>query len=157
MKPNRTLSLSTALLAATFSFAQGGGTARVQVIHNCADAAASTVDVWLDNTLLLDDFSFRNASAFVDAPAGTSFTVGIAGPNSMMASEAIYTEDFTLTSGETYVIVASGIVSPTGYNPNPGFSLAVYSGARETAANGTNTDVLVYHGCTDAPDRKSVV
>ena len=151
MKPNRTLSLSTALLAATFSFAQGGGTARVQVIHNCADAAASTVDVWLDNTLLLDDFSFRNASAFVDAPAGTSFTVGIAGPNSMMASEAIYTEDFTLTSGETYVIVASGIVSPTGYNPNPGFSLAVYSGARETAANGTNTDVLVYHGCTDAP------
>ena len=113
MKPNRTLSLSTALLAATFSFAQGGGTARVQVIHNCADAAASTVDVWLDNTLLLDDFSFRNASAFVDAPAGTSFTVGIAGPNSMMASEAIYTEDFTLTSGETYVIVLTRVPTTT--------------------------------------------
>lgn len=151
MNHNRTLSFSAALLAATFSFAQGGGTARVQVIHNCADAAAASVDVWLDNTLLLNDFDFRTASPFVDAPAGTSFTVGIAGPNSMMASDAIYTEDFTLTSGETYVIVASGIVSPTGYNPNPGFSLAVYAGARETAANVSNTDVLVYHGCTDAP------
>ena len=34
-------------------------TARVQVIHNSADLAASTVDVWLDNTLLIDNFAFR--------------------------------------------------------------------------------------------------
>ena len=151
MELNRTLSLSTALLAATFSFAQGGGTARVQVIHNCADAAAASVDVWLDNTLLLDDFNFRTASPFVDAPAGVDFTVGIAPPNSTDASESIYSEQFNLTSGETYVIVASGIVSPTGYVPNPGFSLAVYAGAQEVAADGANTDVLVMHGSTDAP------
>lgn len=151
MNHNRTLSFSAALLAATFSFAQGGGTARVQVIHNCADAAAATVDVWLDNTLLIDDFAFRTASPFVDAPAGVNFTVGIAPPNSTNSSESIYTEDFTLNQGETYVIVASGIVSPTGYNPNPGFSLGVFAGARETADMMGTNDVLVYHGCTDAP------
>ncbi len=151
MNLNRTLGLGAALFAAASTFAGGGGTARVQVIHNCADAAAASVDVWLDNTLLIDDFAFRTASPFVDAPAGVAFTVGIAPPNSMMASDAIYTEDFTLTAGETYVIVASGIVSPTGYNPNPGFSLAVFAGAQEAATNGANTDVLVYHGCTDAP------
>ncbi len=50
-------------------------TARVQVIHNSADAAASVVDVWLDNTLLLDNFAFRTASPFVDAPAGVEFTL----------------------------------------------------------------------------------
>lgn len=150
MKYYRTLGLSAALFAALNTFA-GGGTARVQVIHNCADGAAALVDVWLNSTLLIDDFAFRTASPFVDAPAGIPFTVGIAPPNSMMASDAIYTEDFTLTAGETYVIVASGIVSPTGFNPNPGFSLAVFAGAQEAATDGANTDVLVYHGCTDAP------
>jgi hypothetical protein len=35
------------------------GQARIQVIHNSADAAASVVDVWLNNTLLLDNFAFR--------------------------------------------------------------------------------------------------
>ena len=147
----RTLQLSAALLAATSTFAQGGGTARVQVIHNCADAAATTVDVWLNNTLLLDDFTFRTASPFVDAPAGVALTVGIAPPTSMDASESIFTQDFNLTANETYIIVASGIVSLTGYVPNPGFSLAVFAGAREVADMTGNNDVLVYHGCTDAP------
>ncbi len=151
MDLNRTLGIGAALLAATVTQAGGGGTARVQVIHNCADAAAATVDVWLNSTLLLDDFAFRNASPFVDAPAGVDFTVGIAPPNSTSASESIYTEDFNLTAGETYVIVASGIVSPTGYNPNPGFSLGVFAGAREAADMMGTNDVLVYHGCTDAP------
>lgn len=151
MELNKLLSLSTALFAATSLFAQGGGTARVQVIHNCADAAAASVDVWLNSTLLLDDFSFRTASPFVDAPAGVDFTVGVAPPNSTSEGESIYTEVFNLTAGETYVLVASGIVSPTGYNPNPGFSLAAFAGARETADMSGTNDVLVYHGCTDAP------
>jgi hypothetical protein len=88
MKNFRTLGLTAALLlAAGVASAQ---TARVQVIHNCADAAAAQVDVWLNNTLLLDNFAFRTASPFVDAPAGVQFTVGIAPPNSTMASDAIF-------------------------------------------------------------------
>jgi hypothetical protein len=42
--------------------------ARVQVIHNSADAAAQTVDVWLNDALLIDNFQFRTASPFIDAP-----------------------------------------------------------------------------------------
>jgi len=56
--------------------------ARVQVIHNSADAAAAVVDVWLDDVLLLDDFAFRTASPFIDAPAGEEFTIAIKGPDS---------------------------------------------------------------------------
>ncbi len=123
----------------------------MQVIHNCADAAATQVDVWLDNTLLLDNFAFRTASPFVDAPAGVQFTVGIALPNSTQASEAIYQENFTLADGGSYVIVASGIVSGSGYMPATPFSLEVFAAAQEAAVNPTNTDVLVFHGCTDAP------
>ncbi|MDA3943423.1 MAG: hypothetical protein PF694_07775, partial [Bacteroidetes bacterium] len=39
--------------------------ARVQVIHNSADAAAEVVDVWLNDELLLDNFAFRTASPFI--------------------------------------------------------------------------------------------
>ena len=144
--PIVTLSL---LMGATISNAQ---TARLQVIHNSADAAAAVVDVYVDNALLLDDFEFRTASPFVDAPSGVSFTVGIAPPNSTGADEAIFTQDFTLADGGTYVVVADGIVSPLGYTPVVPFSLEVFDMGREVAAGGSMmTDVLVHHGSTDAP------
>ncbi len=125
-------------------------TARVQVIHNCADAAASEVDIWLNTTLLLDDFAFRTASPFVDAPAGIPFTVGIAPASSTNSGQSIYTETFTLADGATYIIVANGIISSNGYSPSPAFTLNVFDEARETA-EGDGTDVLVLHGSTDAP------
>jgi len=88
--------------------------ARVQVIHNSADAAASVVDVWLDNTLLLDNFAFRTASPFVDAPAGVEFTIAIQGPDSQSPANPIWSKNYTLADGETYILVADGIVSASG-------------------------------------------
>ncbi|MFN4234318.1 MAG: DUF4397 domain-containing protein [Bacteroidia bacterium] len=126
-------------------------TARVQVIHNSADAAAQTVDVWLDNTLIIDDFAFRTSSPFIDAPAGTQFTIGIAPANSTSSSQAIATFPVTLNGNGKYVVVANGIVSATGYSPATPFNLHIYNMGRETASNSSNTDVLVFHGATDAP------
>jgi hypothetical protein len=68
-------------------------TARVQVIHNSPDALAALVDVYLDDVLLIDDFAFRTASPFIDAPAGVDFTVGIAPANSSSSADAIATFD----------------------------------------------------------------
>lgn len=126
-------------------------TARVQVIHNSADAAAEMVDIWIDDMLLLDDFTFRTASPFIDAPAGQEFTISIAAPNSMSPDNAIWTQDYTLMEDETYVLIANGIVSPTGYNPSQPFDIYVYSMGREESTMMGNTDVLVFHGSTDAP------
>ena len=131
--------------------------ARVQAIHNSADAAASTVDVWLTtpsgSILLLDDFSFRNASPFVDAPAGVPISLGIAPSTSTSVGDVIsgLSFSYTLTANETYIIVADGIVSATGYNPSTPFTLEVYPMGQESSAMMGNTDVLVHHGSTDAP------
>lgn len=126
-------------------------TARVQVIHNSADAAAETVDVWLNETLLLDNFMFRTASPFVDAPAGEEFTIAIQGPNSTSPDNPIWSQNYTLMENETYILVAEGIVSPSGYNPATPFDIAVYAMGREAAYMNDMTDVLVHHGSTDAP------
>ena len=49
-------------------------TARVQVIHNCADAAAATVDIWVagGTSPLIDNLQFRAAFGFTDLPAADS-------------------------------------------------------------------------------------
>ena len=126
-------------------------TARVQVIHNSADAAAEFVDVYLNDALLIPNFEFRTASSFIDAPAGEEIELSVAPPNSSGVEEAIYTAPVTLTEGETYVVVADGIVSGSGYNPPQDFGLQIYPLGREVASDPANTDVLVHHGSTDAP------
>ena len=137
--------LMTALL-----FAQ---TARLQVIHNSPDDAATAVDVYLNGALLLDDFAFRSATPFIDAPAGVEFLVDIAPASSVDVSESIATFPFTLAEGETYIVVATGItgLSSTMYSPAPAFNLEVFAQGRESSSMMGNTDVLVYHGSTDAP------
>jgi hypothetical protein len=131
-------------------------TARVQVIHNSADAAAAVVDVYINGGAepAINDFAFRTATPFIDLPAGVDLTIGIAPGNSTGPQDIITALNTTvnLTDGETYVVVANGIVSPTGYTPAIPFQLYVQAAARETATSGAgNTDILVFHGCTDAP------
>ena len=53
-----------------FTFAQ---TARLQVIHNAADPGAVAVDIYLNGSLLLDNFGFREATPYIDAPAGHTY------------------------------------------------------------------------------------
>ncbi len=127
------------------------GQARLQVIHNSADAAAAQVDVWLNDQLLLDNFAFRTASPFIDAPAGVDFDVVIQSSNSTDTTNALARFTYNLVDGETYVLVANGIVVPTGYTPPTPFNIYVYAMGRENASNPANTDLLVFHGSTDAP------
>jgi hypothetical protein len=126
--------------------------ARVQIIHNAADAAAASVDVYLNNAPdpTLDNFAFRTNTDYIDFPASTDVEIDITGGNSTGPNPAVFTQTVNIPTG-TYIIVANGIVSPTGYSPAPDFGLDVFAGAREAATNSANTDVLVYHGSTDAP------
>lgn len=151
MEHNKTLStilFGAVLLGATTASAQ---TARVQIIHNCADAAAATVDIYVNDEITLEDVAFRTATAFLDLPAEVDLAVGIAPGNSTGPDDIIATFDYNLPDGGSFIIVANGIVSPTGYAPVQPFNLDVFPAARESAAMSMNTDVLVVHGSTDAP------
>lgn len=152
-KNHKTMKGKILLLAAALGFSalSYGQTAKLQVIHNCADAAADSVDVYVDGTLLLDNFAFRTATAFTTVPASVPVRIGVAPKNSMSEADTLYSITPTLTSGDTYIAIANGILSPTGYMPTRSFRLSVYNMGREMASNSANTDVLVMHGSTDAP------
>ncbi|TNF31252.1 MAG: DUF4397 domain-containing protein [Bacteroidetes bacterium] len=127
--------------------------ARLEVIHNSADAAAAVVDVFVNGDELIPDFAFRTTTGFITVPAGMPLSIQVA-PDGAGIGGALPSIDIPfLKSGETYIAIANGIVSGSGYMPAPAFALDVFEGAREEAANqgAGETDVLVYHGSTDAP------
>ena len=51
---------------------------RLEVIHNSADAAASSVDIYVNGNILLDNFQFRTTSGFIDVPSGVVLNVAVA-------------------------------------------------------------------------------
>jgi uncharacterized membrane protein len=135
---------------------QDVATARLQVIHNAADPAADVVDIYVDGALLLDDFGFREATPFIDVPADVQLSIAIAPGNSSSVGDAIATFPATFEAGKTYVVVANGVLDPSGFAANPesrstAFTLFVNDMGQEAAVNATEVDLKALHGATDAP------
>ncbi|MEJ2105617.1 MAG: DUF4397 domain-containing protein [Ignavibacteriaceae bacterium] len=130
-------------------------TARLQVIHNAADPGAASVDIYLNGALLLDNFEFREATPYIDAPANTPIDIGVAGPNSTSAADTLKNFNVTLTENETYVAIANGVLDPNSFASNPdgrstAFTLFIKDMARESGTS-SDVDFFVLHGSTDAP------
>ena len=155
MKSKKVILIAFILLSvfASFSFSQ---TARIQIIHNSADTAADSVDIYLNGSLLLDNFKFRTATNFIDAPAGVLLNIGIAPASSSSVNDTLKNFQITLNEGDTYVAIADGVLNPADYAANPdgkstAFTLFVKDMARESAWDTSKVDFFVLHGATDAP------
>ncbi len=152
----RALFLATGLFACCEVFAQ---TAKVQVIHNCADPAAAKVDIYLNGQAVvpLNDFAFRTASVFVDLPAGMPITIGVAPGSSMSYADTLKTFKLTLESGKRYIAIAGGVINPANFAPNydpnaQPLSFNLYPMEGQAAAKDADkVELLVFHGATDAP------
>src|SRR4051812_29130790 len=107
---------AAAMLFAAQSFGQ---TAELQVIHNAADPAAASVDVYVNGILTFNDFAFRTATPFVTLPAGMPLNIGIAAGNSTSVNDTLKNFSVTLASGERYIAVANGVLNPASFAANP--------------------------------------
>ncbi|MCB2203339.1 DUF4397 domain-containing protein [bacterium] len=153
MKYNIFLFAIAMLLTASSLQAQ---TARLQVIHNAADPAAASVDIYVNGALFQDDFAFRTATPYVDVPAEVQLSIGVAPGSSTGAQDIIASFDVTLDDGKTYIAVANGVLDPMTFAANPdmkdiGFTLFTSDAGRESAVNSGEVDLKVLHGATDAP------
>ena len=128
-------------------------TARANIIHNSPYAAASVVDVYVNDALAVDDFAFQSATGFIDLPAGTTegtatdVKIDITAADAADNSAPVFTATVNLLFGETYIVTAAG--DPAG--GIPAFNLFINAMAQEAAGDEMNTDVLVFHGAPDAP------
>ncbi|MCS6929986.1 MAG: DUF4397 domain-containing protein [Saprospiraceae bacterium] len=114
--------------------------ARVQLIHN---SPASTVDIYVNGDLVIDDFEYLQSTPFDYVPAGVPFQIAVAPANSSSATDAFYTTTVSFENGKTYYLVANGVGAT--------FSLLVKDGARERAVNPDKVEFSILHGSPDAP------
>ena len=124
--------------------------ARVQIIHNSADALVDVVDIFVNDEIFLEDVAFRQATPFMDVPAGVDLDFVVT-PADAGIESGVGPVTVNFTADGTYVVVAAGNVSDTGYDPVEPFGLYAFDAGQEQAAAAENTDVLVFHGSTDAP------
>ena len=130
--------------------------ATLQVIHNAADPAAASVDIYVNGTLTLDNFAFRTATPFIEVPAGVQLNIGVAPPTSMSVSDTLKNFQVTLANGGSYVAIANGVLNPSSFAVNPdaastGFTLFLQNNMRQSSINANEVDFRVVHGATDAP------
>lgn len=130
--------------------------ARLQVIHNAADPSADTVDVYVNGSILLDNFAFRTATPYIFVPADVALNIGVAPGNSTSATDTIKNFTVTLANGNTYIAVANGVLNPSNFAANPdsratALTLFLKDQMRETSLTAGNVDFRVVHGATDAP------
>lgn len=152
----RTLVLSCILgLAVSSASSQE---AQVQILHNCADPAAASVDVWVNGTRALDDFAFRTATPFIPLPAGVDLNVAITGPDAENADNPVFSATLNLMADARYVVVASGVINPDNFaanaDPNAAplnFALLPVTPIRAEATDMNSVDFFAFHGATDAP------
>ena len=116
----------------------------LQVIHNSPEP---TVDVYYNNILLLDDFSFRSATPFVPVQALVPVKIDVAPSTSTSVNDAIYTVTGTFRKPETdYVAIATGVVG----DPLTPFNIIIQGNIRQSNPNGT-VAFVASHGSPDAP------
>lgn len=130
--------------------------AHLQVIHNAADPDAGAVDIYLDGVLAIDDFSYLDATPFIDFPGNVEVAVGVAPDTSTSAADIIAAFPVTLVTGETYVAIANGVLTPDSFAANPdgrniGFDVFIKEDAREAALDPGAVEFFALHGATDAP------
>ena len=149
--------LTTALLLAmTLTGTIKAQTAELQVIHNAADPAAVSVDIYVNGNLALNNFAFRTATPFLTLPAGVLLNIGVAPPTSTSVNDTIRNFQVTLMSGQRYVAVANGVLAPGTFTANPdgsstAFTLFIQNNIRNAAIMPADVDFVVVHGSSDAP------
>jgi Ca2+-binding RTX toxin-like protein len=129
-----------------------GGPAQVaslQIIHNSPYAAASEVDVYLNGERALDNFAFREATPFLEVPAGVDITVEITAADAPNNGAPVFSTTANLDAGNNYIATAAG--DPTQTSGPTAFNLFVTDMGRQTADSSGTGDILVFHGSPDAP------
>jgi hypothetical protein len=139
LKPEQSLALgeSIIILDPATPIVEDRNVAQAQIVHNSPSPA---VDIYVDGTLAVENFTYRSSTGLVDLPLNT--VVGIAPTGGDIIAEF----PFTLEQSVDYVVVASGILN----DATTPFTLLA-SVLEQDAESDETFALKVLHGVTDAP------
>lgn len=128
--------------------------ASVQIVHNSADPAVESVDIYINGDLAIPALGFRKATGFIDLDSDMEYTIVVT-PAGADIADGFTFEGVTFEAGQSYYVVASGVATPNDFAANPDdisteFFLGVIP-AKAAAAEVDEVEFVIYHGATDAP------
>ncbi len=130
--------------------------AMAQIIHNAADPAAASVDIYVNGQLFVSELAFREATPFVDVPANTALDLAIypAGSDAGDTDPVFSMEGVEFAFGGTYTVIANGVLGE-GFAANPDgvgtdFNLFIVEEPATEAPTG-EVSFFIWHGVPDAP------
>ena len=133
--------------------------ASAQIIHNSPDPAAATVDIYVDiigdteGSMKFEDIAFRSATDFMPLPSDFDVRVSVAPGDSDGEGDALLQRTYRLADTSTVVLVATGVLDPSGFAANPdgadiSFDVVAFD-AKIEAEEVTQVDAAVFHGAPD--------
>ncbi|HWB65030.1 MAG TPA: T9SS type A sorting domain-containing protein, partial [Chitinophagales bacterium] len=127
-----------------------------QLLHNSADLALDSVDVYLNGQVLYAGLPFRNALPALTLYAYANYDIGIAQKNSVSVADTFWHETFDLKRDTFYIATMAGLLRPGNYAANPDgistdFQVLLQTPAEYGSASNQNFDFFMVNGVTDAP------
>lgn len=126
---------------------------RLQFIHNAADIALQSVDIYLNNNKVATDLKFRNATPFLTTNTGNT-EVRISTAN--QTDTLFFIPSINLVSGKSYLAMAMGLKDTNGFAINPDgvnriLNVTGFDSMPESSLLAGSFQYLVANGNTDAP------
>ena len=127
-----------------------------QMLNNCADPAADSLDIYVNGIKAYPNLGFRNATPGIVFNAYARYDIAIALKNSGSIGQAIWSHSFFFPPDTFFIATASGLLSQTGFAANPSgistaFDVLIKSPAEFDAASEADFDFYMINGATDAP------
>lgn len=143
-----------AVVASAVFYSANAQTARFQLIHNAADPALDTVDIYIDGNKL-DNVAFRQATGIITA-ASASVSININQKNSADSSDLVLVRfNQAVAANSNTVMMVTGVANPANFAVNPNALNTDVRLVTKTlaswAAGANRVQVNVFHGVTDAP------
>ncbi|MFM7814729.1 MAG: hypothetical protein ACKO66_09460, partial [Flavobacteriales bacterium] len=124
-------------------------TAEVNIVHNSADAAVATVDIWVGDSLWVNNLNFRTCSGNLLLPADMDLQIAVCPSSSTDPSNPWLVSSVNLNHAHSYYATLSGIASATGYTPAPAMALNWFDGAMLLSDMANTTPTVFFQGVTD--------
>lgn len=127
----------------------GDAMARLQVLH-LADGAG-TVDIYVNDEILIDDFEEKTGTGFFPVPAGASLKVDVVAGDAADNAEPVYTVTLAegLAAESKTIVAAAGDVSSD--DAATAFRLITIGGAKTLEQGASVVEALLIHAVDDAP------
>lgn len=125
---------------------------RLQFIHNAADVALQSVDIYLNNTKVAAALNFREATPFLTVNTGNT-QVRISSAN--QTDTLFFIPSLNLVSGKSYLAMAMGLKDTNGFTINPDgvnriLNVTGFDSMPESSLLAGSFQYLVANGNTDA-------